>query len=554
MNKKLRHTTPIALDPAFLRRHVNLAVAASLVLVQATASAIDWSGAISDDWSIGGNWVGGNVPGGTAIIDDGGIARIYNGTDATPTYIRLGNDAASTGNELTIDSGGTLATGSASDIGYNATGAGKVTVGGSWTATNSIRIGRDGSGELDVLTGAVVSSGEFSLGRLAAGSSGIATVRGTLNPTSLIVGYVGSGQMTVGAGGAVNVNAGAAVVTVARDSGSSGVLNIGGSVSGSTPGTAEAAGIINATGVNGGSGTSAALNFNHTGTDYYFTKTGLSGGAHVAVSGITALSTYSGTTSLIGANTYTGGTNVRGGTLIAANNTALGANAVSVTAGTLEIASTFSVGNAITVNGGTVLVDGTTTGAVSFGGSGGTLGGSGVISGAVALTSTNRVLSPGNSPGQLEFSSGQAWDSYTYLWEVNSWTSSDAGVNFDQIAITGALDLTGSSVDSIVLDIRSLTAGNLPGDVAGFNGESRDWTILTTTGGITGFDAANWSLMTGNFSSTPTLPSLWSVDQVGNNLVLSYSAIPEPGATALIFASALALLVWQIRRRKSEVV
>ncbi|MFV0338626.1 MAG: PEP-CTERM sorting domain-containing protein [Chthoniobacterales bacterium] len=71
----------------------------------------------------------------------------------------------------------------------------------------------------------------------------------------------------------------------------------------------------------------------------------------------------------------------------------------------------------------------------------------------------------------------------------------------------------------------------------------REWVILTTSGGINGFDAANWSLDTGGLS-TPIAGSPFGVFQSGNNLVLSYSPIPEPStAGALLFAAALAALV-----------
>jgi fibronectin-binding autotransporter adhesin len=178
----------------------------------------------------------------------------------------------------------------------------------------------------------------------------------------------------------------------------------------------------------------------------------------------------------------------------------------------------------------------------------GTLSGTGSIATALALNGLDDVLAPGNSPGVMSFGASQTWSSFTYEWETNNFLGTTAGVDFDQIAITGGLDLTGGA-NAYLLDITSLTAGNLAGNVGNFSDENRSWTILTTTGGITGFNAANWMISTANFTSSPAATGSWSLNKVSNDLVLSYVVVvPEPDT--IIFAGiGIAMAGWTLCRR-----
>lgn len=178
-----------------------------------------------------------------------------------------------------------------------------------------------------------------------------------------------------------------------------------------------------------------------------------------------------------------------------------------------------------------------------------TLGGTGTINAAVTLNNLGDTLSPGNSPGIMPFGTSQTWNSFTYVWETNNFIGTSAGTDFDRIDITGALNLTGG-VGAYLLDITSLTAGNAVGNVGGFDDITRTWTVLTTTGGITGFDAGNWVLSTANFTSSPATTGAWSLSQDGSNLVLSYVAVPEPAAVALAGIGVTAAAVWAGRRRR----
>ncbi|MEY4243903.1 MAG: hypothetical protein RLZZ245_1488 [Verrucomicrobiota bacterium] len=219
--------------------------------------------------------------------------------------------------------------------------------------------------------------------------------------------------------------------------------------------------------------------------------------------------------------------------------------------GAVEISSIGSINTSsgVTVAAGAKLIyNSSTTLAVAPVLSGNTIsnrsvfGGSGTVGTAVVLDNLGDTLSPGNSPGTLSFTPSQTWSSFSYDWEINSFTGTTAGGNFDLIALGNSLNLTGGS-GSYVLNILSLTAGNIGGDAPDFSEIDRSWTLLSSTG-ITGFDAANWTLNTSGFTSQEG--GNWTIGQTGNDLTLTYTAVPEPGGALIGGLGMLALL----RRRR----
>lgn len=277
----------------------------------------------------------------------------------------------------------------------------------------------------------------------------------------------------------------------------------------------------------------------NTGTGVTVTYSGAIGGFGAGASGATGgdstlTKTGAGTQILSGTSTYTGATTVSGGAL-AVNGTGSINNSSGITVAT---------GAQLTYNSSTALI---TT--VDLQGSGisnrAVLGGSGTIGVAVTLNDVGDVLAPGNSPGVQTFTANQIWSSLSYDWELNNWVDQVAGTNIDQVAITGMLDLTGNAINNYYLNILSMDGSNAANPLSNFTESNNSWTILTTTGGITGFDASYWNLNAAGFQNTET--GTWSLAQSGSDLVLSYTVIPEPSVALL---GALGLLTLICRRAR----
>ena len=122
----------------------------------------------------------------------------------------------------------------------------------------------------------------------------------------------------------------------------------------------------------------------------------------------------------------------------------------------LGVAPTIAAGGSFVYNSSTPLaVAPTLSGASTV--SRAILAGSGTINTALTLNNLGDTLSPGNSPGIMEFVTNQSWSSMSYDWEVNDWSADVVGTNIDQIQIDGTLDLSGSAYRLNVLSLRTTT-------------------------------------------------------------------------------------------------
>ena len=316
--------------------------------------------------------------------------------------------------------------------------------------------------------------------------------------------------------GALTVSGNSTALTLAGSNSYSGLttINSGNSLRIGT-------GSINGTLGTGSVSNAGTLSFNRS--DLYTVTSAISGAGALSQIG-------TGTTTLSGSNTYTGTTSITAGSLIVASTGSLSSSAVSISSGaTLRYNGSSSLASSITVGGG---------------GSGrAVLGGTGTINSEVALNSLNDVLSPGNSPGIQNFTPSQTWSSFTYDWELNNFTGTTAGVDFDQISMAGALNLSGRNY---TLNVISLTAGNVPGDVPNFTEVDTSWIILVAAGGISGFDDREWLVDTNSFSALGSIAGRFTISQSGNNLNLNY-AVPEPSTYALLLLAGAGWLLWRRR-------
>lgn len=425
--------------------------------------------------------------------------------------------------------------------------------------TNSITFGNSSAGDRALRltassgTGLTTGVGAVTLGKLV--GTGVIVVL-----TSSQTWDIGAGGLTVhnaiGGAGSALTKTGAGTLTMSGISGATAAAS-GGSDTGNTylGGTTVNQGllIVNTTmadagfvTVNGGeyrvgdtdtvgavtlssgtiSRTGAAV---LTGSSYALTNAGT---VSAVLGGAGALTkSGAGTATLSAANTYGGGTTISGGTL--------------------ALASTGSIDNSPTI-----IVGASTTFDVS-GVSGGyglgstqTLSGTGNVTGAMSVAGT---LSPGASPGIMT-TGNQTWlNGGDYNFQMLNATAA-AGTGFDQIQITGTLNLSSLTAAGFGINLWSLASigPDVSGDALSFNNAlTQSWTILTTTGGITGFDVADFAVNVGAINGTAGFSNAlgggaFSLSATSNDLVLNFTAVPEPRAALLGSLGLLALL----RRRR----
>jgi len=244
------------------------------------------------------------------------------------------------------------------------------------------------------------------------------------------VGTQGVGTLNLTNGGEARPNVS---VVLSPTGAGTGTLNIG---NGEGPGILDAAAVASV-------GVNATVNFNHTDADYYFTNDGTAGGSPVLIVNTVAVNHIgSGTTTLLGGNSYSGAT---------------------------------------TVDAGTLLVDGSVSVSTVTVNAGGTLGGSG----SVAKVNVNGgTVAPGGSPGKLTIANNYSADANaTLAIDIGGTTS---GTQYDRLAVNHTATLGGTLDLSYVNDFTAapgqsfviLTAGTLSGTFATVNfPDGQDWFI-----------------------------------------------------------------------------
>lgn len=245
------------------------------------------------------------------------------------------------------------------------------------------------------------------------------------------------------------------------------------------------------------------------------------------------------------------------------NSTGTGAGALGLAklgTGVLELtANTSSYTGGTTIHAGTLLVNNTTgsatgTGAVTIQ-SGATLGGAGSVSGAVTVES-GATLSPGNSPGKLTEGATTLNGGGNYNWQVYNATGT-AGVGFDTIDLTtgSTLTIAATSGNKFQINLWSLSGigPDTNGNAINFNNASDyTWTLFATDQTISGFSADKFSVNVGAVNGTAGFSNAlgggsFSVELADTNtdLVLKFTAIPEPNAVALLFGGIGTILLFR---------
>jgi|688.fasta_scaffold136592_2 autotransporter-associated beta strand protein len=279
-----------------------------------------------------------------------------------------------------------------------------------------------------------------------------------------------------------------------------------------------------------------------------------------------------GSLTLAGANTYGGGTVVESGTLVAASSTAFGtgtttfggsatvdlggqavSSALANTGGTLANAGSFA---------GTQTVSGPSTFSGSVGGTtnvvtGGIVGGSAVTFTGPVTFLAGGTQAPGTAaPGSQSFAGGLTYQAgSTLAWDLaaNTAAPADRGTAYDAIDVTaGSLTVSSSSALNLVFN----AAGSTVNWSDSFWSSDRSWKVVDFTSpspgtmsgvftlGSVGVDSVGQSLQ----SVSGRESASFSVGTVGNAIVLTYSAVPEPSTIALVTGAAIALIMHRPRR------
>lgn len=140
---------------------------------------------------------------------------------------------------------------------------------------------------------------------------------------------------------------------------------------------------------------------------------------------------------------------------------------------------------------------------------GATLAGTGAIARPVNV---NGTLAPGMSVGSLPVDAALAFGPGSFFeWEIGDWNGA-AGIGYDSVT-AASLALTATPEAPVTVVVGS-------SDPADFSDGEKSFTLVSTTGGISGFDPAAFVV---DASALPQATAFsWSVEARGNDLVLVY--------------------------------
>jgi len=504
-------------------------------------------------------------------ITDGAVATFLRGPTA------IGDDLGSVGT-LNIDGTGSNLTVYSMTVGNKGTGSISVTNGGSayiesgpiilaadtesegsvivngssFSTNSSLIVGEKGKGSFSVMNGkgtisfedVVIgnqtgSNGTFSLDHSALGGS-----------TNTKVGASGKGSLAISNGSTAAL---AGTLNIAESRGSSGTVTVDGK--GSTLGSLYLQTVIvgnNGTGsLSITNGASASMSYSleigsSSSSNGTVTVDGL--GSSLGSIYLQSISvdygslTVSNQAQVIGQNIDIARRSDNGSLTIVSGGTLSGQRLSISDYGNVEVAS----GSSLTVqstasNVGTLRVDGTIFGSV-YQGKGGILSGTGMITGSLTLAGGS--IAPGDSPGTLTVGSFFATNS-TFDFEINSATGSAGGTTgWSLLSSIGSASIGNGP---IILELKSLDQNNHTGLLFDFDStHDYHWTFLTGSS-ITGFDPAKFSVDTSDFANP--FHGQFSLTEVGNSLVLNYTAVPEAGTISLtLLGVGVIVLVGRIRR------
>ena len=196
-------------------------------------------------------------------------------------------------------------------------------------------------------------------------------------------------------------------------------------------------------------------------------------------------------------------------------------------AGILTLSGANTYTGATAVNAGTLRLTGSLANSAIAVNSGGIFMGTGTATGTLAVNSGGTLAPGDNTVGRLTTGAQTWYGGGTYAWQISNATGA-AGAGYDSLTINGTLTIASSSASKFNVQLNSVGLVNFA-DKTSYN-----WTLAHTTGGIVGFDTTDFGLNAAGFNAG-TYTGSFSINTVGNDLVLSYTAIPEPRVYATVF-------------------
>lgn len=378
-------------------------------------------------------------------------------------------------------------------LGFNPGASGSVTVhdpGSTWTGGGSFFIGNGGSGSLQVRNSSLASTAGNAYLGFSPGASGTALVSGvgsTFNVTATLA--IGGNLAASGGQGSLRIEDFGTVNTGSTILYNSGVLELSGAVVFTGPMTS------------------------YGGLVRTFGDTAISNNITLGAGGINvSQQTADGTSTLSGAISGSGG---------------LTYSATDATS-TLRLTGNSNYTGATTLNSGTMIVDGSITSAITV--SNGTkLAGSGTV-GPITISSGG-TISPGSSAGSLTTGDAQLNGGGSYSLDLRSDGTGTVGVDWDSIAVNGALDISAlSSQSPFVVTLHTLDSTDNRNPLDAWDPAiSHAWSsIIGTTGGLVGdFDPSLFQIDAADFQN-PT-NGTFSLTLDGSNLDLLYTAAQIAG-------------------------
>ena len=541
---------------------------------------------------------------GTATLNvaDSAVVTVANNKDS---YVGQSNGSDGTFNILS----GATYNANKIFIGNQSGSSGEMTVSGSGTVVNAsdrIQIGVNGGGgtksELHIDSNAVVNDTSTYGTKLWTG--GVLEFNGgTLNSNSSFGNATGT---TIRGDGTLNVNTGTFYLNGVVFDGSAGeTLHISGQIS--NGGTSSATLTKNGAGtlkLNQDNTFSRAVNVNagilkiehedalgESSNNNANTTTTVASGATLALSNSSAMTVYenlviSGTgTGGAGAIDIVDGSHTISGTVTLAGNSTIdvsssddtlilnkvvsgSSNALFKTgAGSLTLSNNNNYSGNTTVSQGTLNLSGSIDGNLLIAG-GNVTGGTNANAVAGALTTfSSGTISP-NTTGtrglfNIKSSGTSTWTGGTYIWDVSggmgsSGTDSDSngyyeangasdGTLYDILAFSGALDFSGSSANSITIDVNSY------GAYTGYHWETPTEIKIATAASISNFNEAFFNIDSSGFNDATGAWWLdWGITSHGNALWLTYNAVPETSTWVMILTLPLLILLKFLHYKKIQ--